>query len=137
MQADVYYPIVEQGQYGTVKKQWILDKTIACSVTAAGTVFKEEVTPNINITKDQLLIGRVKNDIRISDRGSGNGLTNVIVTNIRDSSGNPVYIETDGVRAGKSTLYEIATQHPYVGPMGNIEFYNIIIRRSENQVNDV
>ena len=42
--ADVYYPIVTQGDLGEVKKQWLIDKTIACSLSSAG--LKEEVAPN-------------------------------------------------------------------------------------------
>ena len=44
--ADVYYPIVTQGDLGEVKKQWLIDKTIACSLSYAGLKAKEEVNPN-------------------------------------------------------------------------------------------
>jgi hypothetical protein len=137
MAADIYYPIVEQGALGNVKKSWILDKSVAISVNPAGAAFKEEVVPNINITKDTLLVGRVKKDIRVSSRNDNNAITNVIITNIRDRSCNEIYVETSGVRNGKSTIFEIATQEPFVGPFGDIEYYKIILRRSENQAADV
>jgi hypothetical protein len=137
MEADIYYPIVDQGSLGNVKKTWILDKSVAISVNPAGSAFKEEVVPNVNITKDMLLIGRVRNDIRISSRESGNAITNIIVTNIKDKNCNPIYTETSGPRAGKSTIFEIATQEPFSGPFGNVEYYKIILRRSENQAVDV
>jgi len=137
MLADVYHPIVEQGVYGEVKKTWILDRTIACSFNAAGTAFKEEVQPNINITQDKILLGRVKTDIRMSSLEARNSITNVIVTNIRDKNGNHIHMETSGPRAGKSTIFEIATQDPFSGPFGNVEYYKLVIRRSENQAVDV
>jgi hypothetical protein len=137
MQADVYHPIVEQGIYGEVKKTWILDRTIACSFAAAGTAFKEEVTPNINITQDKILLGRCKTDIRMSSLDARNAITNVIITNIKDKNCNEIYIETSGPRAGKSTIFEIATQDPFAGPFGNVEYYKLILRRSENQAVDV
>lgn len=137
MEADIFYPIVEQGPLGNIKKTWILDKAIAINVNPAGAAFKEEVIPNVNITKDTLLIGRVKNDIRISSREANNAITNVIVTNIKDKNCNPIYVETSGIRNGKSTIFEIATQEPFVGPFGNVEYYKIILRRSENQGVDV
>ena len=137
MQADIYHPIVDQGAYGNVTKTWILDRTIACNFNSAGTAFKEEVVPNINITQDKLLIGRVKTDIRMSSLEARNSINNVIITNIRDQNGNEIYLETAGPRAGKSTIFEIATQEPYTGPFGNVEFYKLIIRRSENQAVDV
>lgn len=137
VQADVYYPIVEQGTYGNVKKQWIIDRTIACSFSTGGSAFKEEVSTNVNITKDQLLVGRTTSDVRFSSSGNANSMTNIILTNIRDSAGNTLYTETDGPRSGKGTIYEVATQEPYVGPFGTIEYYKLVIRRSENQASDV
>jgi hypothetical protein len=137
MQADIYYPVVDQGSLGNIKKLWILDKTVAVNVNPAGSAFKEEVVPNVNITKDMLLIGRIKDDVRISSRDANNAITNVIVTNIKDKNCNPIYLETSGPRAGKSTIFEIATQEPFAGPFGNVEYYKIILRRSENQAVDV
>jgi hypothetical protein len=137
MEADVYHPIVEQGALGNVKKTWVLDRTIACNLAPAGTAWKEEVKPNINITQDGILMGRVKDDIRFSSRESGNAITNVIITNIRDKNCNPLYIETSGPRAGKSTIFEVATNEPFAGPFGNVEYYKLVIRRSENQAADV
>lgn len=137
MEADVFHPIVEQGALGNVKKTWILDRSIACSLNPAGTVFKEDVKPNVNITQDALLMGRVRQDIRISERDSNNAITNVIVTNIRDKNCNQIYLETSGPRAGKPTLFEVATNEPFVGPFGNVEYFKVILRRSENQAADV
>jgi hypothetical protein len=137
MLADVYYPIVEQGAYGNVKKNWVLDRSIACNFNVVGTAGKEEIKPNVNITQDNVLLGRVKNDIRISHLDTENSITNVVISNIRDKHSNPIYKETSGARAGKSTIYEIASQEPIVGPFGNIEYYKIVIRRSENQAVDL
>lgn len=137
MLADVYYPMVEQGAYGDIKKSWVHDKTIACSLTAPGRVNKEEVTPNVNITQKGILVGRVKTDIRVSSQGSENSITNIVVTNIRDSNGNSIYNETAGPRKGKPTLFEVATNEPFIGPFGNVDFFKLIIKRSENQAVDV
>lgn len=137
MLADVYHPIVEQGTYGNVSKRWVLDRTIACSFNPAGPGAKEEITPNIDLTQNSLLTGRVRTDLRISSKDNPNAITNVIVTNIRDASGNPIHIETAGVRKNKSTIFEIATQQPFVGPFGNVEYFKVILRRSDNQAADV
>jgi hypothetical protein len=137
MQADVYYPIVEQGPYGNVQKTWVLDKTIAVNFNRVGSAAKEEVTPNVNITQKSVLVGRSKTDIRISSLDANNAITNVIITNIRDKNCNEIYLETSGPRSGKSTIFEIATQEPFVGPFGGVEYYSLIIRRSENQAVDL
>lgn len=135
--ADIYYPIVEQGPYGNVTKQWMLDATIACAFASISSKNKEEVKPNVHITLDNTLIGRTKNDIRISSLAAANSITNIIITNIRDNNNNPIYIETSGPRIGKSTIFEVATNEPIVGAFGKVEYYKILIRRSENQGVDV
>lgn len=137
LEADIYHPIVEQGALGNVKKTWVLDRSVACSFSSAGTAFKEEVKPNVNITQDGLLIGRIREDARVSSREANNAITNVIITNIRDKNCNPIYVETSGPRAGKSTIFEIATNEPFVGPFGGVEYFKLIIRRSENQAADI
>ena len=88
-------------------------------------------------TQDKIWLGRVKTDIRVSSLDASNSITNVIITNIKDKNCNEVYLETVGPRAGKSTIFEIATQDPFVGPFGDVEYYKVIIRRSENQASDI
>ena len=137
MLADIYYPIVDQGPYGNVQKTWIHDKTIACNFSSAGSAFKEDIKPNANITQDTIMLGRAKTDIRFSANQDQNSITNVIVTNIKDKTLNEIYVETAGPRAGKSTLFEVATVEPYTGPFGSVEYYRIVLRRSENQAADL
>jgi len=115
----------------------MLDATIACSFAALSSKTKEEVKPNVHITLDNILAGRTKNDIRISSLAAANSITNIIITNIRDNKGNAIYIETSGPRTGKSTIFEVATNEPIVGPFGKVDYYKVLIRRSENQGVDV
>ena len=136
MKADVYYPIVEQGAYGNVTKTWIFNKTVVCNFSKDGTV-EEEVKPNVNITLKKVLTGRTKKDIRISQENNADAITNVVITNIRTRTDVPIYLETSGIRAGKSTIYEIESQSPIIGPFGDPEYYALAIRRSENQSSDI
>lgn len=137
MMASIYYPIVEQGSYGNVKKQWIIDRVVVMNLTPKGGAMSEDVKPNVNITQDFVLVGRTKTDIRISSKDASSSITNVIVSNICDKNGNSIYNETAGVRAGKATIFEIAGQEPFSGPFGNTEYYKIMLRRSENQAVDL
>lgn len=137
MQASLYHPIVEQGDFGAIKKQWVLDRVFACSFSSGGSAFKEEVKPNVNITQNSILVGRAKSDLRLSSRDSKNSLTNILITDIRDQEGNLIYMETSGPRSGRGTLFEIATYEPFVGAFGTVESFKLIIRRSENQTGDV
>jgi hypothetical protein len=136
MKADVYYPIVEQGAYGNFQKTWVFNKTIICNFSKDGTV-DEEVKPNVNITLKKVLMGRTKRDIRFSQENNADAITNVVITNIRTRTDVPLYIETSGVRAGKSTIYEIESQSPIIGPFGDPDYYALAIRRSENQASDI
>jgi hypothetical protein len=137
LKADIYYPIVEQGAYGNVQKTWVIDRTVACNFAPAGTAWAEEVKPNPLINVETVLIGRSRDDLRISSRNAKDSIVNVIVTNIRTANEVPVYVETAGPRSGKSTIFEVAANEPIVGPFGNIDYYKLVIRRSENQATDL
>lgn len=137
LKADVYYPIVQQGAYGNLVKQWVLDKTIVCNFSPAGTADAEEVKPNVKINIESVLIGRVKEDLRISSRESRESIVNIILTNIRTADDQIIYLETAGPRSGKSTIFEIASNEPIVGAFNRIEYYKLIVRRSENQATDL
>lgn len=133
MKADIFYPTISQNAYGSVEKEWVHDRTIASNFASAAADNVQEVKPNRVITESSLLLGRSKTDVRLSTRDSKNAITNIIVTNIRDKNDNEIYIETSGPRTGKSTIFEVATVEPFVGPFGSTEYYKLVIRRSENQ----
>lgn len=137
MCADIYYPIIDQGSLGNIKKRWIHDRTIACSLAPAGSAFKEEITPNVNITQESILLGRLRTDIRISSKDARNAITNILVSNVKDRNLKQIYTETSGPRSGKATIFEVATVEPFTGPFGNVEYFKIVLRRSENQSADV
>jgi len=138
MTAEVYYSAVEQGQYGNIKKQWSKFKDIKCYFASGNLRNKEEQqVQNVAIVFDTVLSGRVPTDIRFDDMNGGVALTNLLITNILDGEGNPIYVETGGARAGKSSLFEIATFNPYSGLFGKTEYYKIIIKRSDNQAVDL
>lgn len=137
LHADIYYPLVEQGAYGNLKKQWVLDKTVACGLNSAGTKSKEDVRPDANIMIDNMIVGRVRCDILESTAGTTHSITNVVVSNVRDRFGAYIYMENSGPRAGKPTLFEIATFNPIVGPFGKVEYYKLVLRRSDNQAVDL
>lgn len=133
MYADVYYPQITQSAYGNPVKTWGIDRTIIGNFTPIGAKSKEEVIPNFNITQDMIILGRVSKDIRIGLDEDSFSITNVLITNIRDRFESEIYKETSGPRKGMSTLFEIATQEPFVNPFGVVEYYKLVLRRTENQ----
>jgi len=137
MQADIFYPEVSQGAYGNVSKDWMKDRTLVCSLGPAGSKFKEELTPNVDISMESLLVGRFKEDIRFSKDDRGKAMTNIVISNVKDRNCEELYVEPAGPRKNQSTIFEVATVTPHVGPFGSIEYYRVILRRSENQAVDV
>lgn len=133
MKADIYFPIITQGDYGQPKKDWVFDRTITCNATSVGGAGEEVVKPESFLQYRDKLIARTKNDPRISTNDSSNAVTNILITNIRSADNVVIYRETAGVRAGRATIYEVATVEPYVGPFGSTEFYKMLWRRAENQ----
>lgn len=133
MKADIYYPIITQGDYGQPKKDWVFDKTISCNATPIGGAGSENIKPETFLQYENKLIARTKSDPRISSQQQGNAITNILVTNIRHSNDELVYRETAGVRAGRATIFEVGTVEPFSGPFNKVEYYKMLWRRAENQ----
>ena len=133
MKADVYYPIITQNNYGQANKEWIFDRTIVCNASNLGGPGDVELKPDAFLQYDGKLLARSKSDVRVSSNNADNAITNILITNIRSSSNVLVYKETAGPRSGRGTIYEVATFEPFVGPFGEIEYYKMLWRRTENQ----
>jgi hypothetical protein len=138
LQADVYYPIVEQNPYGAVKKKWVLDKTIAIASNPAGRKYQKDVqTNNAKLDIDNSILARCRNDVTQSSIGELYSMNNIIITNIKDRNGNLIYNESAGPRSGLATIWEIATFNPIVGAFGTTEYFKLVLLRSDNQAVDL
>lgn len=133
MKADVYYPIITQNSYGQANKEWVFDRTIICNATTVGGAGDVELKPDVFLQYDGKLIARSKSDIRTSSNNVENAITNILVTNIRSANDIVFYKETAGPRTGRGTIYEIGTFEPFIGPFGDIEYFKMLWRRTENQ----
>ena len=133
MKADVYYPIITQNSYGQANKEWVFDRTIVCNATSLGGAGDVELKPDVFLQYDGKLVARSKSDIRVSSNMTDNAISNILVTNIRSASGITLYRETAGPRSGRGTIYEVGTVEPFIGPFGEIEYYKMLWRRTENQ----
>jgi len=133
MKADIYYPIITQNNYGQANKEWVFDRTIICNASTIGGAGDVELKPEVFLQYDGKLIARSKSDIRISSNNTDNAITNILVTNIRSATDLVIYKETAGPRTGRGTIYEVGTLEPFVGPFGEIEYFKMLWRRTENQ----
>lgn len=137
MLMDIYYPIIQTGAYGNLKKEWVLDRSVACYFNPAGRKFKQDVGTDPKVDIDNSVVGRVRGDITSSARDDAYSITNIIITNIRDRYGNIIYNESSGPRVGLSTIWEVATLNPVIGAFGTTDYYKLVIRRSDNQAVDL
>jgi len=133
MKADIYYPIITQNNYGQANKEWVFDRTIICNASTIGGAGDVELKPEVFLQYDGKLIARSKSDIRISSNDTDNAITNILITNIRSATDLVIYKETAGPRTGRGTIYEVGTLEPFVGPFGEIEYFKMLWRRTENQ----
>jgi hypothetical protein len=136
MLADIYYPIINQGPFGEIKKEWVFDRTISCNATPVGGAGTEQIKPDMFLQYEDKLIVRSRADLRITSKLSQEAITNILITNIRFSTGQVIYKETAGPRANKGTIYEIGTLEPFTGPFNSIEYYKMLWRRTESQAVD-
>jgi hypothetical protein len=133
MKADIYHPLIKQTQYGQATKDWIYDRTIVCNATSVGGAGTEDLKPETFLQYENKLIARVKADPRTSSTSADNAISNILITNIRLEDDTLLYKETAGPRSGRGTIYEVATVEPFTGPFQSIEYYKVVLRRTENQ----
>ena len=135
MNMDIYYSTESQDKFGKEVKEWQLDRTDLGYAEQIGAVDKDEIKSVQFFEYKDKLIGRTKNDPRISVEGIGYPITSILITDIRDAKNNlHFYTESFGNRSGKSTIFELAAVEPYVNPWNEIEYYKILFNRSEMQV---
>lgn len=132
MKVDIYYPQVEQNMYGQITKDWSFDKTVSCSFIQDN-LSKEDIPVDAYVHPKDRLVGRVQTDVRVSTSGEKYPISNILFANIRNAYDDLIYMETSGEREAKGTLYEVVAFDPFVGPFGKIEYYNLTLRRTENQ----
>jgi hypothetical protein len=138
LQCDIYYPQESQDEYGAINKKWDFDLTMNCSFHS---VTDKSSTKNFSEDSerfyklDTLLYGRMQKDPRQSSTGLYVPLSNILITNIKNSGcdDGTIFVETDGDYVGDPTIFEIKTCQPYIGPMGNVEYYKMLVARSDIQ----
>ena len=135
MNMDIYYSTESQDKFGKEVKEWHLDRTSLGYAEILGAVDKDGLKAGQFFEYEGKLIGRTKNDPRISTEGINYPITSIIITNIKDAkTGIHFYTESAGDRSGESTIFELMAVEPYVNPWNEIEYFKILFNRSEMQV---
>jgi hypothetical protein len=130
MTLDIYYATSAQDKFGKKNKTWNFDSALKCYIETVGS---EDDSKTFFEYKDKL-IGRTKVDPRKSSAGQYYPITDIAITNIRDTKTSAeFYIETAGQKSGESSIYELSAVEPYVNPWNEIEYYRVFLTKMDAQ----
>jgi hypothetical protein len=128
MKMDVYRQTdLQDPDTGAIVKEWIYYKTIDCS--AKGVISNSSSTRTNSI---QSFGTKYANEEILQIRTSQRLTFREKITNIRDSKGNPIWVELN-YPTDTPTVFEIIGSTPLTDGFGNIIAYNSVVKRSENQ----
>jgi len=132
--ASVYYSVLDQNAFGAVDREWVYDKDVMCSVVAASSLANsKQLTPDVFMKYEDILIFRTPVDITKRTNDLPYPITEILVSNIRNKSGDVLFSEN--VLEGKvvGTVYEVTGIAPVFDAFDKIDHYKIMLARSDNQ----
>jgi len=80
-----------------------------------------------------IISGRTGSDPRVNPHGTMYPMTDLLITDIVDEKDSIIYLETAGPRSGLSSVFELAGVLPHVGPFGQVDYFKIVVKRSDDQ----
>lgn len=128
MKMDVYRQSETQNpETGAVRKEWNYYKTVDCH--AKGIITN---SASVRSSDKQQFSNKYINDQTVQIRTFEKITMREKITNIRDSSGNPIWVELN-YPSDTPTVFEVIGTTPITDPFGQVISYNSTIKRSENQ----
>ena len=132
MTADIYYASSDQNDFGEFDRVWQKDRTVNCSA------IKERPDSKIRpaLTTDKFLQYDFRINMRTGEdiqRSSDNNLypiTEILIRNIKDPGGTPVWEEYNN----ENSSFEIQAAEPMFNELHNLAGYRILLVRSDRQV---
>lgn len=131
MSADVYYATQTQNDFGEIIKTWAKDRSVKCSAIKQNPNSRTPnfVNPSTNLEYDIVINFRTNEDVQVASNNISYRVTDILITNIKDSSGNLVWKETQN----DPTVFEIRAIEPMLDVSSTIMGYRIHCVRTENQ----
>jgi hypothetical protein len=133
LKLDLYYATTSQNDFGSVEKVWAFSQTIRANLSMSTNYKDQQIQPDQVFWVQDILSGRTLVDPRITALGALHSMTNVLITNIRNDKDIPMFVETVGELDGTSTVFELGGVLPHMGPFGDVDYYKIVIKRSDMQ----
>jgi len=129
MSADIYYATQTQNDFGEMVRSWTLDRTIKCSAIKPTIRTPNFIDTTTNFEYDILINFRTNEDIQISNNNDTYKVTEILISNIKDTSGNVVWKED----ASNPTLFEIRAVEPMLDISNSVMGHKIMCIRADNQ----
>lgn len=134
MTADIYYSENKQDALGVIQKSWVFDRTVKCSIIStmsggAKTLAGEIKNSSNSFSYNSELLFRVSEDIQEKKNGTIYPITELLITNIKDSAGKLVWKEKGNI----PSQYELKTLTVSFNSSHELEFYRGFLSRSTKQ----
>ena len=86
LQADIYYGVESQNDFGEIDRAWEYNRTIRLDMNMSTNYKDQQVQPDQFFWIQDMLNGITPTDIRQSDTSDLYSLTNILITNILNGS---------------------------------------------------
>lgn len=132
MTSEIYYAETKQNDFGTMEQTWILDRIVKCSAVSAMSdkTLNSELKSNSPFFQYNSDIAfRVNENIQKKKNGTYYPITEILITNIKNSSGDYVWTESED----NVTQYEVSSFVPSFDAFNNVDFYRGYLSRSTKQ----
>jgi hypothetical protein len=132
MTADVYYSVQDENDFGELKRTWVKDRTIKCSAIKErpDSKIRPTLTVESTVHYDFRINMRCKSNVQMSSDETAFPITEILISNFRDSLGNQVWFE----QREKPTNFEVSTIEPMFDDLHNVAGYRTLLIRSQRQV---
>jgi hypothetical protein len=132
MTADLYYANTKQNEFGEFDKTWYKDRTIICSAIKERPDSK--IRPALETQKfiqyDFRINLRTPENIQIASDDKIYPITEILIRNIKDSSGTIVWDELNN----ENTSFEIQAAEPMFNEFHNVNGFRVLMVRADRQV---
>ena len=131
MTADIYYSTTSQNDFGEMIKTWNRDRSVICSAIKENpdSRIPKFLETNKNLEYDITINFRTNEDISLSADLTVYKPNDIVISNIKDSSGNLVWKESYET----ATVFEIYSIEPMFDMFMNTAGYRIYLTRSDSQ----
>ena len=135
MELDIAYCTTQQSNLGKMEKSWKYDQTLVGYVNVMGTVNLQNEVADREFVYKKRLNGRTLVDPRKDSHGKYHSISDILILDVRDTgTGESLHLNDFGPDGeGLPIIFDVMSVDPFVNPWNEIEYYKILLNRSDNQ----